>query len=161
VEGNLLAAFQEVQKLALLYPEGMLDLEQVKHAVCDVARYDVFKLADALLEGNPARTARILDGLRGEGEDPILVLWALTREARQLARIQLALRDGANPAQAMRSSGVWDSRQGLVGRALRRLSLSTLTAALRKAADIDRMIKGLMKGDVWDELLQLGLSLAH
>lgn len=161
VEGNLLAAHQEIQKLGLLYPEGSLSLEQVKNAVCDVARYDVFKLADALLEGDAARSARILDGLRGEGEDPVLILWALSREARQLAKIQVAVQAGTPAPQAMRNSGVWDSRQALVGKALRRLPLDKLQAALKRAADIDRMIKGLLKGDVWDELLQLGLSLAH
>lgn len=161
VEGNLLAAHQEIQKLSLLYPEGSLSFEQVKNAVCDVARYDVFKLGDALLEGDAARSTRILDGLRGEGEDPVLILWALSREARQLAKIQVAVKAGTPAPQAMRNAGVWDSRQALVGKALRRLPLDKLQAALKRAADIDRMIKGLLKGDVWDELLQLGLSLAH
>ena len=161
VEGNLLAAHQEIQKLGLLYPEGNLSFDQVKNAVCDVARYDVFKLADALLEGDAARATRILDGLRGEGEDPILVLWALSREARQLAKIQVSVQAGAPAPQAMRAAGVWDSRQALVGKALRRLPLPRLQGALKRAADIDRMIKGLLRGDVWDELLQLGLSLAH
>jgi DNA polymerase III, delta subunit len=161
VEGNLLAAHQEIQKLGLLYPEGSLSFDQVKNAVCDVARYDVFKLGDALLEGDAVRSARILDGLRGEGEDPVLILWALSREARQLAKIQMAVKAGTPAPQAMRNAGVWDSRQALVGKALRRLPLDRLQAALKQAADIDRMIKGLLKGDVWDELLQLGLSLAH
>jgi DNA polymerase-3 subunit delta len=161
VEGNLLAAHQEIQKLGLLYPEGNLSFDQVKNAVCDVARYDVFKLADALLEGDAARAARILDGLRGEGEDPILVLWALSRETRQLAKIQVSVQAGTPATQAMRAAGVWDSRQALVGKALRRLPLPRLQEALKRAADIDRMVKGLLKGDVWDELLQLGLSLAH
>ena len=108
-----------------------------------------------------ARAARILDGLRGEGEDPILVLWALSRETRQMAKIQVSVQAGTPATQAMRAAGVWDSRQALVGKALRRLPLPRLQEALKRAADIDRMVKGLLKGDVWDELLQLGLSLAH
>ena len=87
VEGNLLAAHQEIQKLALLYPEGALSFEQVKDAVMDVARYDVFKLSEAMLAGDAARFARILEGLRAEGEATVLVLWALTEDIRALARV--------------------------------------------------------------------------
>ncbi|MBZ0093353.1 MAG: DNA polymerase III subunit delta [Sulfuricellaceae bacterium] len=161
VEGNLLAAFQEVQKLALLYPAGMLSFEQVKDAVYDVARYDVFKLTDALLEGDSVRTVRILDGLRGEGVDPVLVLWALAREVRILARVQYAVRQGAAMPQALRAERIWDARQPLVQKALRRLSLGRLGQALRRAAELDKMIKGLVRGDAWDELQQLGLHLAR
>ncbi len=161
VEGNLLAAFQEVQKLALLYPAGVLSFEQVKNAIYDVARYDVFKLTDALLEGDSVRTVRILDGLRGEGVDPVLVLWALAREVRTLAKVQYAVRQGTAMPQALRAERIWDARQPLVQKALRRLSLGRLGQALKRAAGLDKMIKGLVRGDVWDELQQLGLHLAR
>lgn len=160
VEGNLLAAHQEVQKLALLFPPGRIALEAVKDAVLDVARFDVFKLGDALLAGDAARLARILEGLRGEGVEPVLVLWALAREIRTLARLRGGMRRGASLAQLMREAWIWESRQPLVERAVKRLSEAELLAALAQAAKIDRMIKGMARGDVWDELLQVSLAAA-
>ncbi|MDP2963645.1 MAG: DNA polymerase III subunit delta [Sulfurimicrobium sp.] len=159
VEGNLLAAFQEVQKLALLFPAGVLSLEQVRDAVADVARFDVFKLGDALLAGDAARVYRILDVLRGEGEDPVLILWALTREIRTLAKLRGGMRRGGSLPQLMRDAWIWETRQRLVEQAVKRTSEARLLQGLRQAAGIDRMIKGLAKGDVWDELLQLGLTM--
>lgn len=161
VEGNLLAAYQEVQKLDLLFPPGMLNFEQVKGAVADVARFDVFKLGDALLAGDAARVNRILDVLRGEGEDPVLILWALTREIRTLAKLRGGMRRGGSLPQLMREAWIWESRQRLVEQAVKRTSEARLLQGLKQAAGIDRMIKGLAKGDVWDELLQLGLTLAN
>lgn len=161
VEGNLLAAFQEVQKLALLFPPGQLGFEQVKSAVADVARFDVFKLGDALLAGDAARVNRILEVLRGEGEDPVLILWALTREIRTLARLRGGMRRGGSLPQLMRDAWIWEARQKLVEQALKRTSEARLLQGLKQAAGIDRMIKGLARGDVWDELLQLGLTMAR
>ena len=161
VEGNLLAAFQEVQKLALLFPPGMLSFEQVKGAVADVARFDVFKLGDALLAGDAARVNRVLDVLRGEGEDPVLILWALTREIRSLAKLRGGLRRGGSLPQLMRDAWIWETRQKLVEQAVKRTSEARLLQGLKRAAGIDRMIKGLARGDVWDELLQLGLTVAR
>ncbi|MDP2784137.1 MAG: DNA polymerase III subunit delta [Sulfurimicrobium sp.] len=160
VEGNLLAAFQEVQKLALLFPGGMLSFEQVKESVADVARFDVFKLGDALLAGDVARVSRVLDVLRGEGEDPVLILWALTREIRALAKLRGGMRRGGSLPQLMRDAWIWEARQKLVEQAVKRTSEARLLQGLKQAAGIDRMIKGLAKGDVWDELLQLGLTMA-
>ena len=161
VEGNLLAAHQEVQKLGLLYPPGPLGFTQVKQAVCDVARYDAFDLADAALTGEMARCAHILDGLRGEGEDPILVLWSLTREARIQTIIQEQIRAGKNLGQAMASAKVWETRRDLTERCARRLKNLDARALLRKAGELDRTIKGLLKGDVWDGLLQMAEALAQ
>jgi len=161
VEGNLLAAFQEVQKLALLFPAGMLSFEQVKESVADVARFDVFKLGDALLAGDVARVSRVLDVLRGEGEDPVLILWALTREIRTLAKLRGGMRRGGSLPQLMREAWIWEARQKLVEQAVKRTSEARLLQGLKQAAGIDRMIKGLAKGDVWDELLQLGLTTAR
>ena len=160
VEGNLLAAFQEVQKLALLFPAGMLSFEQVKESVADVARFDVFKLGDALLAGDAARVSRVLDVLRGEGEDPVLILWALTREIRALAKLRGGMRRGGSLPQLMRDAWIWEARQKLVEQAVKRTGEARLLQGLKQAAGIDRMIKGLAKGDVWDELLQLGLTMA-
>jgi DNA polymerase-3 subunit delta len=161
VEGNLLAAHQEIRKLGLLYPAGALTFAQVKEAVLDVSRYDVFNLAEAMLAGEAARFARVLDGLRGEGVAPTLALWALTQEIRTLARIALGQSRGVPIAQGMRDARVWDSRQGLIERALKRIGGGRLVAAIKRAALIDRTIKGLERGDVWDELLQLGMMVVR
>jgi DNA polymerase-3 subunit delta len=159
VEGNLMAASQEVQKLALLFPAGMLGFDEVKDAVLDVARYDVFEIGPALLGGDRARFVRMMDGLRGEGTAPPLVLWALAEEIRAMARVKTALKTNRPIQQAFREARVWGPRQDLMPAALGRLSLARLLGALRQAAEIDRMIKGLADGDAWDALLQLGLEL--
>jgi DNA polymerase-3 subunit delta len=159
VQGNLMAAHQEVQKLALLFPPGALPFEEVKQAVVDVARFDVFDIGAALLKADRAHFARMLDGLRAEGAAAPLVLWVMAEEARTLARVKAAVEDGKPPQQAMRELRVWGPRQDLMPAALRRLTRTQLIAALRQAADIDRMIKGLASGDTWDALLQLGLAL--
>jgi DNA polymerase-3 subunit delta len=159
VEGNLMAAYQEVQKLALLFGAGQLQFEEVKQAVVDVARFNVFDIGAALLRGDRAHFVRMLDGLQAEGAAAPLVLWAIAEEARTLAKVQAATARGQPLAQVLREARVWGARQDLMPAAIRRLSQSQLIAALRRAADIDRMIKGLASGDVWDALLQLGLEL--
>jgi len=161
VEGNLLAAFQEIQKLALLFPEGQLSFEQVKDAVMDVARYDVFKLSEAMLAGDAARFAHILEGLRAEGTATVLVLWALAEDIRTLAKVTRAMQQGGNLAGALRDARVWGVRQKLVERAARRYSPAFAERALRQAALIDKLVKGLRSGDVWDELMQLGVRCAR
>jgi DNA polymerase-3 subunit delta len=161
VEGNLLAAHQEIQKLGLLFPAGPLNFDQVREAVLDVSRYDVFNLSDAMLAGDAVRLVRILDGLKGEGVAPTLALWALTQEIRTLARLKLGQRKGAALPQLFRELRVWESRQGLVQKALGRVGEARLMAGLKQAADLDRLIKGLGRGDVWDELQQLGLAIAR
>ena len=161
VEGNLLAAQQEISKLALLFPTGRLDFASVREAVLDVARYDVFKLADAMLNRDVARIIRMLEGLKQEGEAPTLVLWTLTRELRILARLKTAQANGIRPASIMREIGVWENRQSLVERALSSINPDTLTHALHHAASIDRMIKGWgQQNDPWTALQQLALTVA-
>jgi len=161
VEGNLLAAHQEIQKLGLLFPGGALDFASVREAVMEVSRYDVFDLAEAMLAGDASRLARILEGLKGEGVAPNLALWAMTQEIRTLARLKGGARRGLPLAQLMREARIWESRQRLVQKAFNRLGEACLIGALQKAATLDRMIKGLARGDVWDELLQLGLAVAR
>lgn len=160
VEGNLLAAWQEIQKLALLFPEGALTFEQVKDAVMDVARYDVFKLSEAMLAGDAARFSRILEGLRAEGEAAVLILWAMTEDIRALTKVSRAVHQGGRPEQALRDARVWGARQKLVERAARRFKPALAERALRQAAHLDKVIKGLRPGDLWDELLQLGVRCA-
>jgi len=161
VEGNLLAAYQEVQKLALLFPSGQLTFDQVKDAVLDVARFDVFDLGATVIAGDAAHLARMLDGLRGEGAAPPLVLWAIADEIRALGRV-LALMEAGRPlAQALREARIWGPRQKTIEQHARRFTLPQIEAALMHAAQIDRLIKGLAKGDAWDELLKLGLRFAR
>jgi len=159
-EGNLLAAFQEVQKLALLFPAGALSFEQVKDAVMDVARYDIFKLSEAMLSGNAARYARILEGLRAEGTATVLVLWAISEDVRTLGRVLQAANLGGSINTTLREMRVRRDRQSLIENAARRLSLPMVERSLLQAARLDKIIKGLRKGDVWDELMQLGLRFA-
>ncbi|HVY07324.1 MAG TPA: DNA polymerase III subunit delta [Burkholderiales bacterium] len=159
VQGNLMAAHQEVQKLALLFPEGLLPFDEVRNAVVDVARFDVFDIGATLLRGERAHLVRMLDGLRAEGAATPLVLWAMAEEARTMARVKAAQEEGRALQQVMRDLRIWGPRQELMPAALGRLSRSRLVATLRRAAEVDRMIKGLADGDVWDALLQLGLGL--
>jgi DNA polymerase-3 subunit delta len=160
VEGNLLAAQQEISKLALLFPTGKLDFANVRDAVLDVARYDVFKLADAMLNRDTARIIRMLEGLKQEGEAPTLVLWTLTRELRILTQLKTAQANGIRPTSIMREVGVWEARQSLVERALDKVTLTALTQALHLAATTDRLIKGWEQGDIWATLQRLALTVA-
>ncbi|MBK8338124.1 MAG: DNA polymerase III subunit delta [Sterolibacteriaceae bacterium] len=160
VEGNLLAAHQELQKLGLLHGEGPLTLDQVREAVLNVARYDIDKLRSALLEGDPARCARLLDGLRGEGTATPLVLWAFSQELHALAAVRAGLDAGQPVSAALKSAGVFGPRQQPISQSVQRRKTAGLQIALLQAARIDRMIKGLTQGDVWDEFLQLALRLS-
>ncbi|HJV81247.1 DNA polymerase III subunit delta [Noviherbaspirillum sp.] len=165
VEGNLLAAHQEIQKLALLHPEGKLSFEQVQDAVLNVARYDVFKLNEAMLSGDAARLVRMIEGLKGEGEALPLVLWAMAEEIRTLLKIKAGAAQGKAIGMLMKEYRIWGPREKLMEPALRRMKLSTLEGALQEAAQIDKMVKGLrarmFAGDAWDALLQLGLKVAR
>jgi DNA polymerase-3 subunit delta len=159
VEGNLLAAKQEIDKLALLYPAGEVALADLQAAVANVARYDVWGLGDALIAGDAGRYARMIDGLRGEGEAPHLVLWALADEVRALLRVRLGRAQGANLQQLYRENRVWGDKQKRYPAALDRLKASQLKAALAHAAEIDRAVKGVGPGEPWEELLKLGMRL--
>lgn len=159
VEGNLLAAHQEIEKLGLLYPSGELSFEQIESAVLNVARYDVFKLGETLLAGDRARFVRMLEGLKGEGVAPPLILWAIAEEIRTLLRVSTAVSQRHPLQAAMRDARVWGARAELLPRALRRLQAAELEEALLDAAAADRVGKGLVRGDVWEALLRLGLRL--
>jgi len=165
VEGNLLAAHQEIRKLGLLYPEGRLSAEQVQDAVLNVARYDVFKLSEAMLSGDVARLVRMLEGLKGEGEALPLVLWAVTEEIRILLKLKLGVNDGRPLAAMMKEYRIWGARERLIPNAIARVTLKTLQTAMHEAAQIDKLIKGLraraFAGDPWDALLQLAMHIAR
>jgi DNA polymerase-3 subunit delta len=161
VEGNLLAAHQEVQKLALLAPRGALSLDAVREAVANVARYDAFDASNALLAGDTARYARVIAGLRNEGEAPTLVLWAIAEDLRALARVQDGMHAGRALDQLLRENRVWGARQNAVRAGLRRVARESIDRAIRRAAEIDRAIKGVAKLDPWEGFIRLGLELAH
>lgn len=162
VEGNLLAAHQEILKLGLLHPPGELSLEAVRDAVLSVARYDLDALREALLAGDPARCIRLLEGLRAEGAAPPLVLWALTTEIRSLAALRSAQDAGKPLAMAMKAERIFDERRRqALGRALPRLDSPSLRTALLAAARIDRIVKGVADGEAWDAFQQLVLRLCR
>jgi DNA polymerase-3 subunit delta len=155
VEGNLLAADQEVQKLALLLDPGPVQVEDVLQAVADSARYDVFQLVDACESGDAGRAHRILSGLRGEGAAPVLILWALVREIRALATVAWQMSRGARAADAMSKAGIWPKRQAVARSALQRHRVSDLHRLLRQTAGAERIIKGAAPGDPWQTLTGL------
>jgi DNA polymerase-3 subunit delta len=150
VEGNLLAAHQEIAKLALLYPQGELSGEQIEAAVLNVARYDVFKLSEAVLGGQRARTQRMLDGLQAEGEAEVLVHYALAEDIRALKRVKDAIAAGRPLPLALREQRIWGLRERLFERALPRLTDAQLTRLLHDAHQVDGIVKGL-KSTGWPQ----------
>ncbi|HMR70446.1 MAG TPA: DNA polymerase III subunit delta [Rubrivivax sp.] len=162
VEGNLLAAQQEIAKLALLHPAGELSFEQVEQAVLDVARYDVFQLGEAVLAGQTARALRMLDGLRAEGEAPVLVHWTLASDLQALARVRDALDAGQPMPLALQSARVWGAKQRLVERVAPQLAAPTLARLLAAASVCDGLVKGLKHPDwpaePWEALRRLVLA---
>ena len=165
VEGNLLAAAQEIEKLALLAGDQPLTVDRVLAAVGDSARYSIYDFVDAALRGQPERVARILNGLRGEGVEPVLANWALHRELRVLNALAFA-RDQRQPPEtvfaafAARKEIVWDKRKPSLLQALQRLTLVDCRSLLATCARTDRAIKGIEPGSPWDSLLMAGLRLA-
>ncbi|HZF16548.1 MAG TPA: DNA polymerase III subunit delta [Steroidobacteraceae bacterium] len=156
VEGNLLAADQEIEKLALLNARGAIDAAAVGEAVANSARYDIFQLSDAALDGDAARALRILAGLRGEGTEPPLVLWALAKDVRALWQGEMRARTGT----AATAAPVWPRPSPALERARRRASRLPLNQLLRDCSQIDRMIKGHAAGDPWDALARMATQLA-
>jgi DNA polymerase III subunit delta len=156
VEGNLLAAHQELQKLALLHGPGELRYEQVEAAVLNVARYDVAQLSEAVWNGQTARALRMLEGLRAEGEAAVRVHWLLAEDVRALARVTHALREGRPLAVAMQEARVWGSRQRALERVAPLLATHQMAYLLDAAAICDGICKGLPHPDwpteAWDAL---------
>ena len=164
VEGNLLAAHQEIQKLGLLYPEGELSFEQVESAVLNVARYDVFKLSEAVLSGQVARVQRMLDGLQAEGEAAVLVHYTLAEDVRALKRVKDAIAEGRPMPMALREQRIWGVREKLFERVLPRISGARLAQLLQNAHQVDGIVKGLKVADwptdPWQALQRLALRVA-
>ncbi len=160
VEGNLLAAAQEIDKLYVLHGSGKIDEEMIFDAVVNNARFNVFTLTDAVLAGNVKRVGAIMHGLREEAIAPPVILWALAREARIL--FQLAwLKERRLPQESVyRNERIWDQRKTLLSKALQRLTAKELEAVIQQGAKVDLMIKGQAQGDAWDKLQQMALGLA-
>ena len=160
VEGNLIAAHQEIQKLALLYPTGKLSEEQIRSAVLKVARYDIFELTESILSGDAARLNRMLDGLQGEGEPLPLILWSISDELRTLNRVQAALSTGEALPNLLRNYRIWGKREKLYPAALKRIAPKKLKQAMILAANLDKQAKGLMVREMpanpWDGLRVIG-----
>jgi DNA polymerase-3 subunit delta len=161
VEGNLLAAHQEIQKLGLLYPSGELSFEQIEAAVLNVARYDVFKLGEAVLAGQVARALRMLEGLQAEGEAAVLVHWTLSEDIRGLKRVKDALGAGKPMPMALREARVWGVKERLYERVLPLFTDNALAQLLHAAQVCDGLVKGLKNPDwpmePWEGLKRLVL----
>lgn len=160
VEGNLLAAAQEIEKLSLLQPNGTLDHETIDNVVTDHAHFDIFNLVDSVLLGNSQRSLRILHNLAAEDTEPTLVLWALTRELRTLADIQKQIKQGSSLTSLFGKFRIWEKRQPSVRAFLQRHTLQHGWELLINAAKIDRIIKGAEIGNTWDELQTLAVKIA-
>ena len=165
VEGNLLAAHQEIQKLALLFPPGELDFEQVESAVLNVARYDVFKLSEAVLAGQTARVQRMLDGLQAEGESEVLVHYTLAEDIRALKRVKDAMAQGRPLPMALREQRIWGTRERLFERVLPRLTSDAASELLMAAHQVDGIVKGLKLPDWpangWQALHRLAMDMCR
>ena len=161
VEGNLLAAVQEIEKLKLLCSDSpVIDAKTMAQSVISSARYDVYGLVDKALTGHARAACESLQGLRSEGTEAPVVLWALTREIRTLATIKESTESGLSFDHAAKTNGVWDSRKPIVKQAVNRLDLKSLHMLIRKASMADKTIKGVIKADIWNTLLDITLSLS-
>ena len=160
VEGNLLAAGQEIEKLRLLLGAGRVTAEDISKAVANSSRYDVFKLVDAALAGDARRVVKVLAGLQGEGVEPVVVVWAITRELRTLARLGDAVTAGGDLAASMRKAGVWKTREGLVRSCFARHRPTAFRAMLKTAGRADLAAKGRLTVDPWEFATDLLVGLA-
>ena len=158
LEGNMLAAAQEIDKLAMLCTNGRVDRAAVEESLADSARFSVYQLVDAALGGEAVTGRRILASLRREGTEPILILWALARELRALAQVSQELARGKPESTVL--ARVWQQRRALVGKALRRHKAPVWLGFLQTAAHLDQLLKGRTRGDLWLEMERLLLAVA-
>jgi DNA polymerase-3 subunit delta len=161
VEGNLLAAAQEIEKLSLLQTAKAIDAQTIENTVTDNARFDIFHLVDCALSGNSKRCLRMLDALKAEDAEPILILWALTRELRTLAELAKQTRKGSSLATLFSQFRIWEKRQPAVRRFLQHHTQQHCWTLLSQSARIDKLLKGALPGNVWNELQQLTLNIAR
>lgn len=157
VEGNLLAADQEIEKLYLMLGPGEITYADVAEAITSQSRYNVFELSDMLLKGDAARATRMIDGLRSEGVVPIVVNWAIARDVRLLTQVSA---DSGNSEYQLKRAGVWQNRLGLYRSCIGRHTTRGFQAMLKRCAYIDAASKGMIEANVWDELLSLCVRLA-
>jgi len=161
VEGNMLAAQQEIERLSLLYPAQKIDTQEVLASVANSARYTIGDCVEAAMLGASARALRVLEGLREEAVTPVLVLWALAQEIRSGTRVAQSLVVGMSPEAALKAAGVWRNRVPALKLALARHTESTWLAMLQKTALADRVLKGREPGDVWEVLAELCVELSR
>lgn len=147
VQGNLLAAHQEVEKLALLFPEQTLNLEQVQTSVSDVSRYNVFHFGPALLRGQPPAVMQMLEGLRQEGVAEVLVHWSVSEEILQLKRVADAMQTGKPLSMALREQRIWGEREQLYSRLLPTLRPGAIGQLVQAAHICDGIVKGILHPD--------------
>lgn len=155
IEGNLLAAAQEIEKLFILFGPVRLGKADIEHAVADSSRFDVFKLGDSLLTGKLNRSVKILHGLQAEGTAAPVVLWAISRELRNLYQLKFAQKQGENMETHYRKLQIWDQRKPMYQDALRRFNEAGLLDALADCARTDQQIKGQLVGDAWENMLKI------
>jgi len=161
VEGNLLAAAQEIEKLRLLAKGDRLDAETVMAVVADNSRFNVYTLSDACLAGNGARAVKILEHLRAEGEQPLTILARLCFEIRNLCSMLADIEQGHNLHAVLQARGVWSSKTQMTSAALERHSQRSLLRLLERARRVDQSVKGLLEYRPWDELASLALGLSN
>ncbi|OMH33719.1 DNA polymerase III subunit delta [Motiliproteus sp. MSK22-1] len=160
VEGNLLAASQEIEKLQLLYPEQPITEEEIISSVADNSRYDLFTLADTALRGDSNRCLKILQGLKSEGTDATLILWALSRDLRTLVSLNHESGSGSLSEAQFKKHRIWGKRKGLINKALRRLSTKRLTSLLQRCSEVDQAIKGVKHQSPWILLTDITIEMA-
>ena len=159
-EGNLLATAQEIEKLRLIHGSGKITSEEIANNMGDSSRFDIFQLVDTALAGPTQKAIHILERLREEGIDPVLMLWAITREIRALINIHYGLQKGQSIDQLFRQNGIWNKKQPIMRKALNQLPLQYLQKLLQKASQIDRIIKGLENGNAFEMLVSLTCKLS-
>ncbi len=160
IEGNLLAAIQEIERLRIISNDGHISLAHILEGVADSSRYDVFTLIDAALSQDAPRTLKIVRGLQAEGAELVYVTIMLGRELRSLAEMGDKIRRGQSPDAAMQAARVWGNRKALVGKALRSHSPSTFGHLQQQVARADQMFKGIGRGDAWLLIEDVVLALA-
>ena len=162
VEGNLLAAAQEINLIGMLHPTTQITAEIVEHVIADHARFNVYSFVDACLAGSVHRVTRILQSLKREQLEPVLILWALARDTRVLCQLSAAMEQGKRPQSLFQRYGIWSSRSQIVNTALQRLSRSQWENILRRLGRADLMLKGrasLQRQDIWEEIESICLSI--
>jgi len=155
IEGNLLAASQEIEKLYILYGNESISKQAVENVVADSSRFDVFKLTDCMLAGRITRAIKVLNGLKAEGIAPPVIVWAVSREIRLLINIKIAVNQGQNKEMVLKNNRLWDKRKQIVSAAVSRMDIQVLQKALLLCSKADRQIKGREQGDCWETLLSL------